>query len=81
MSIPKSPTLTKQVIEGEVMQHLEHAKGLFYPVLWQKILGVHFRNSPENDHTFRRALESLVKQGKILHNNGWIALVRKAEAA
>jgi len=79
MSIPKSPTLTKRVIEGEALQHLEYAKGLSYRVLWGKVLGVNFRNSPENDHTFRLALESLAKQGKVLYENGWVALVRNAE--
>jgi hypothetical protein len=79
MGIPTSPTLTKRVIEGEVLQYLQQAKGLSYAVLWQKILGVHFRNSPENDQRLRQALESLVKQGKILHENGWVALVCGAE--
>jgi hypothetical protein len=73
-------TVTEKVIKEEIMKHLEYAKGLSYQVLWRKVVGVNFRfNNPESDHTFRRALESLVKAGKIVHENGWVALVRSAE--
>jgi hypothetical protein len=74
MSVPKSPELTVEQIEREVLAALKGVTGAHYNVLWAKVLGVYFRNSPENDQKFRQALESLTVRGLILGGNGFYAL-------
>lgn len=76
--IPKAPRLKQKQVEQEVIQALSQSKGLCHSVLWNKVLGIHFRNSPENDYTFRQALASLVARGIARTENGWYALTGKA---
>jgi hypothetical protein len=73
--IPKSPELTVEQIEREVLAALKGAKGAHYNVLWAKVLGVYFRNSPENDQKFRQTLESLTGRGVIRAGNGFYSAV------
>lgn len=73
--IRPAPKLTKKQIETEVMEHLTYAKGLSVPVLWQKVGGIHARASEENCLKFLRTVESLVKRGLIVCEDGFCAHV------
>lgn len=80
MGIPKAPELTTEQIAKEILAVLKSGKGFYYHVIWSKVLGVHFGNSPENDHRLRQTLDSLVKGGQVVNENGWFSL-RKGENA
>lgn len=80
MGIPQAPELTTEQITEEILAVLKSGKGFYYHVIWSRVLGVHFRNSPENDHRLRQTLDSLIKRGEVMSENGWYAL-RKGENA
>ena len=74
MSVPNSPALEAEKIREEVLAVLKSGKGFYYHVIWSRVLGIHFRNSPENDHRLRQTLDSLVQGGQVIRSNGWYAL-------
>lgn len=74
MSVPKPPVLTPEQVAKEILAVLKSGKGFYYHVIWSKVLGVQFRNSPENDSLFRRMLDRLTECGAVQNENGWYAL-------
>ncbi len=68
---------TEQISE-EILATLANGPGFHYRVIFDKVLGVHFRCSPENTHKLQQTLQTLVKSGRVMHTDGWYAL-RKGE--
>jgi hypothetical protein len=78
MSIPGAPALTTEQIANEILAVLKSGTGFCYKVIWDRVIGAHFRCSPENNQRFQHALQSLARRGQVMTENGWYAL-RKGE--